>query len=242
MTIKYSDLTLPQRSIISAGKQEIDDKLGGGIPRSSLTLVEGLSDSGKSVLLQQICHGALKQGLVVNYYTTENTVRSLLSQMESLKFSVTDYLLLGMMRIYAMRPQVNTKRSDEARFFQYLAYHCSLKEAQVIIIDSLTNLVNRARYEEVLDFFMACKKMCDLGKTVFFSVHPQALQEEYLIRLRSICDVHLVLHTETLGNSLRKVLQVSKVRGATQNTGNVVSFEIEPNLGIRVFPIAQALA
>ena len=62
MTIKYSDLTLPQRSIISAGKQEIDDKLGGGIPRSSLTLVEGLSDSGKSVLLQQICHGALKQG------------------------------------------------------------------------------------------------------------------------------------------------------------------------------------
>ena len=46
----------------TTGNDELDKKLGGGIPAGSLTLVEGVSDSGKSVLTQQIVWGTLKQG------------------------------------------------------------------------------------------------------------------------------------------------------------------------------------
>ena len=46
----------PRKSgkVISTGNQEIDKKLGGGIPVGSMVLVEGESDSGKSVLTQQL--------------------------------------------------------------------------------------------------------------------------------------------------------------------------------------------
>ena len=40
------------RRVVSTGNSEIDKKLGGGIPLGSMTLIEGESDSGKSVLSQ----------------------------------------------------------------------------------------------------------------------------------------------------------------------------------------------
>lgn len=40
--------------VITTSNTEIDKNLGGGIPRASMHLVEGESDSGKSVLTQQL--------------------------------------------------------------------------------------------------------------------------------------------------------------------------------------------
>jgi flagellar protein FlaH len=44
--------------IISTGNDELDKKMGGGIPLGTLTLVEGQSNSGKSVLTRSKCSGA----------------------------------------------------------------------------------------------------------------------------------------------------------------------------------------
>ena len=63
--------------VISTGNVEIDKKLGGGIPLGSMTLIEGESDSGKSVLSQQMIWGSLYDDHRVVLYTTENTVKSL---------------------------------------------------------------------------------------------------------------------------------------------------------------------
>ena len=87
---------------VSTGNGEIDKKLGGGIPASSLTLVEGQSDAGKSVLCQHLAHGSLLSSLSVAYYTAENTVKSLVTQMASLSLDVTDYFLLDQLRIYPL--------------------------------------------------------------------------------------------------------------------------------------------
>ena len=46
-------------SIISTGNDELDKKIGGGIPSRSLTMIEGQPDSGKSVLLQQMIWGMI---------------------------------------------------------------------------------------------------------------------------------------------------------------------------------------
>ena len=54
--------------VVSTGNVEIDKKLGGGLPLGSLTLVEGESDSGKSVLSQQMVWGSLFDGFQVVLY------------------------------------------------------------------------------------------------------------------------------------------------------------------------------
>ena len=41
------------------------------------------------------------------------------------------------------------------------------------------------------------------------------------------------------GHLLVKVLEVAKVRGAEMITGNIVSFDVEPGLGMRIIPISK---
>jgi flagellar protein FlaH len=54
-----------------------------------------------------------------------------------------------------------------------------------------------------------------------------------------MCDAHLKLRTEQVGDIMIKVLEVAKVRGADMSTGNVVSFDVEPMLGMRIIPISK---
>ena len=86
--------------VISTGHPEIDRKLGGGIPQGSLTLIEGQSDAGKSVLSQQMIWGSMQAGHRVALVSTENTVRSFNNQMRSLGLDIIDYLLLGRLKVY----------------------------------------------------------------------------------------------------------------------------------------------
>ena len=88
------------RKLIPTGNEELDSRIGGGVPIPSLILIEGDHGTGKSVLVQQITYGALKAGLVVNYITTESTVKELLQQAKRLSFDMTDWFLMGKLRIY----------------------------------------------------------------------------------------------------------------------------------------------
>ena len=63
-----------------------------------------------------------------------------------------------------------------------------------------------------------------------------------LIRIRSLCDAHLVLKVEQVGERLVKIMEVAKVRNADQSTGNVISFDVEPGMGMKIIPISKAKA
>ena len=231
-----------QKRSISSGNVELDKKMGGGIPEGSLSLVEGQSDAGKSVLVQQLTWGALRDGFRVLFYTTENTTRSLLNQMQDLGLDIEDYFLLGRISIYAVPQAFNEEQSLSA--FQLLRHHISQQTDNVdlVIVDSLTTFVAHVSEQETLTFFTLCKDFCDLNKTVIFTIHSHAFSEQMFIRLRSICDAHMRLRVEEVGDQLVKALEVAKIRGAQKSTGNIISFEVEPNLGMRIVPITRAKA
>ncbi len=229
------------KRVISTGSVEFDKKMGGGIPAGSLTLVEGQSDAGKSVLVQQLAWGGLQEGFSVLFYTTENTTRSLLNQMNGLGLDIEDYFLLGRISIFPV-PQAFDE--DQSRsIFQTLRQHISQHpSADIVIVDSLTTFVSHVSEQETLTFFTLCKDFCDQNKTVIFTMHSYVFGEPMFIRLRSICDAHMRLRVEEVGDQLVKALEVAKVRGAEKSTGNVISFEVEPNLGMRIIPITKAKA
>lgn len=230
------------KRVISTGSVEFDKKMGGGIPEGSLTLIEGQSDAGKSVLVQQLTWGGLRDGLRVLLYTTENTTRSLLNQMQDLGLDIEDYFLLGRISIYPV-PQAFTEEQSLS-VFQMLRHHIAQQESNVdiVIVDSLTTFVSHVPEQETLTFFTLCKDFCDLGKTVIFTMHSYVFSESMFIRLRSICDAHMRMRVEEVGDQLVKALEVAKIRGAEKSTGNVISFEVEPNLGMRIIPITKAKA
>ena len=111
-----------------------------------------------------------------------------------------------------------------------------------MLIDSLTVFVAHSRVNEILNFFAASKKLCDHGKTILITVHEYAFNQEMLTRVRSICDVHIALRLEAVGDKLLKTMEVAKVRGAQRVTGSILSFAVEPKLGLRLIPISRARA
>ena len=229
------------KRVVTTGNPEVDKKIGGGIPEGSLSLVEGQSDAGKSVLVQQLAYGALMDGFRVVYYTTENTTRSLLRQMDSLSMSVTDHFLLGRLNVYPVPSALTAEQSVDvfSRLLEHVDRHLNY---DIAVMDSLTSFVSHLPENETLSFFTNCKQVCDRNKTLLITLHSYAFDESMFIRIRSICDAHLRLRIEEVGEQLVKVLEVAKIRGAAKTTGNVVSFDVEPGLGMRIVPITKAKA
>ncbi len=230
------------RRVVSTGSAEIDKKLGGGIPEGSLILIEGSSNAGKSVVTQQLIHGALNSGFRCVLYTTENTARSLFRQMSSLSLDVTDFYLLGALNVYPV-PAAMTPDAAEVAFTKMLQHFGRLQgRFDVIFVDALTSFVSQVPESHTLAFLTGVKDFVDQNMTVFFTMHSHAFEEAMFMRIRSLCDAHLRLRTEEMRDQLMKVLEVAKVRGAEKTTGNIVSFDVEPGLGMRIIPVSSAKA
>ena len=232
-----SDGSEKKVKIISTGNVEIDKRLGGGIPIGSLTLIEGQSDAGKSVLAQQLIWGSLRDRQKVVLFTTENTVKSLVTQMQSLGLDILDHLIIGWLKVYFLQPS----KADLASCLDILIERMEkLEDYRLAIVDSLTPIIAYTSTDEVIFYFDRCKNLCDDGRTVVNIAHSFAFNEEMLIRIRSMCDAHLRLGIEEVGDKLMKFLEVLKVRGADKGTGNILSFDVEPGIGMKILPLSKA--
>ncbi|MEX0762838.1 MAG: ATPase domain-containing protein [Dehalococcoidia bacterium] len=226
---------------ISSGQPELDKKLGGGIPLGSLTLLEGQSDSGKSVVSQQLIWGSLQAGLTVLLFTTENTTKSFLRQMSSLNLEIMDFLLLGRLRVYPIT--VGRSKLTPAQVFNTVVKTVKNgPRVDLVIIDSLTTFVTRGSWEDTVAYFEECQALCSEARTIINVASTYAFDETTLARLRSMCDAHFTLRTEEVGDQLVKILEVAKVRGASKTTGNIITFDVEPDLGMKIIPISKASA
>ncbi len=227
--------------VVSTGNPEIDKKLGGGIPMGSLILIEGASDSGKSVLAQQLTWGTSRMGYLVTVMTTENTVKSLIRQMISLNLDITDYVLLGRLKIFPIKA-MQAQEGSAKTFDSLMAGIRAQKLQDLVIVDSITSFIAHASVEQVVAFFEECMGYCNNGMTMALIAHSYAFEETTTVRISAMCDTHLRLKTENTGDRIMKTLEVAKVRGAQMNTGNVISFDIDPGLGMRIIPYTKARA
>ena len=225
-------------TVVSTGSVEIDNRIGGGIPLRSLTLIEGSSHSGKSVFAQQLLWGSLRNGLRISLFTSENTVKSLIRQMQSLEIDVLTYLLLGQLRVYPM--EVSQSIGDATGELLKAIHHEVEQKRDIVIVDALTPFMSGSSSQATLGYFEQCKRLCSQGVTVITIIHSHAVDQEMLVGIQSLCDAHLRLRTENAGSKLAKIMEVAKIRGASKNTGNIISFEIEPGIGMRIIPISKA--
>ncbi len=70
--------------------------------------------------------------------------------------------------------------------------------------------------------------------------HASTFDEKIFTRLRALCDGYLSLRVEYVGEKLMNTLEVRKILNAERSTGNIVFFEVEPGMGIRVSPFSRA--
>jgi len=227
-----------QPVLMAFGIMDIDKRLGGGIPLQTLTLVEGDPESGKSVVIQQLTYGALKEGLKVSIFLSEQSVREFIDQMEDLGMEVIDHYLVGRLWLYGANLRVDQEHAE--RLMQRLIKFMDKSEdSDIVIVDSITPLLFQFDARYVLSFLATCRDIASTGKTIIVTLHSYAINESLRLRAGSIVDAHLRLSIEELGAQVVRTLEVSKIRGAVKTIGNTVSFNVEQGLGLKSIPISK---
>src|SRR3989304_4754558 len=180
--------------LIAVGVMDIDKKLGGGLLPGTLTLVEGDPDAGKSVVIQQLTYGALKERFRAALYLSETNTRDFLGQMDNLGMSTMDYLLLGRLATYQANLRVDKGRAE--MLLTQLLHHMEKSDSrELFIVDSITSLLFQFDERFVLSFLATCKELADVGRTIMVTLHSYAINESLRLRASSICDAHLRLRT-----------------------------------------------
>ena len=232
-------------TVIRTGNMPLDQTLSGGIPLASLSLVEGLPSGGESVLCQHLTYESLLDGHGVVYYTSEYTAKSLITQMGSLGRDVSDYVREGRLGVYPIEEPTPSGGAehceDPERLMALLARNMEglPRQYKIIIVDSITDLASHGREEAVMSFFSSCKRLSEEGRTIIVVARGYAFDEKMLNRLEVLCDAHLNLRAEKIGAKMVKLLEVRKVHNAEISTGNMVSFEVVPGIGLRIVPGAK---
>ena len=225
--------------VIKTGNAALDQILGGGVPLSSLTLIEGTSSAGKSVLCQHLTYESLRRGHGAAYFTSGTTSKDLIAQMSSIGMDVSAYLLEGDLRIYSVEETAPGDGPDESMALLAAGIQGLESQHEVIIVDSISSLASYSQDRAILEFFSTCKRLCEAGRTIIVVAHPYAFNENMLRRLRTLSDGYLSLSVEKIGAKLVKSLEVRNMHNAELHTANTITFQVVQGSGIRVVPSSR---
>jgi flagellar protein FlaH len=79
-----------------------------------------------------------------------------------------------------------------------------------------------------------------VGQTFIFTMHPYALSQELLIRVRSFCDGHIHLDIKNIRDKNALTINVAKLKGASKTVNEMITFEVSPIYGIKILPFSSA--
>ena len=224
---------------VGTGNTQMDQRLEGGLPIGSLTLIEGTSSAGKSVICKQVVYDSLRKDYQVACFNFGRGGKTLISDMATMGLHVSEYVLQGKLKVRTPKERGPDDNADD-RLTSLLDDMQNLpREYDVIIVDPITTLASYSSAKAVLGFFSACKRLCDEGRTIIVAAHTHSFEREMLMRLRALCDAHLRLSVEKMGTKLLKMMEVCKILGAEVSPSDTVCFVVEPGEGIRVSPMSS---
>ena len=232
---------------LGSGVREIAAALGGGVREGSLVIIEGEDNSGKSVLSQHLAYGTLshRENAIV-YYTIDNSVASLLAQMESMSLAVAHDFATDRLRIYAVDSANNLE--DAQKTIELIINHISKlpERFNLVVVDSITALLLRSGPVDKMDFLGSCKELCEQGRSIILAADTHIFEKDMLVRAYNISDYYLklrsqdmVLQTGQLDTRAIKILGVTTLCGAECPAREDIKFEIKPKIGIQILPFVK---
>ncbi|MCS7117333.1 MAG: hypothetical protein NZ957_00910 [Thaumarchaeota archaeon] len=228
--------------VLKTFNEELDRRIS-GIPLPSLILIEGPNDSGKSVLLYHLLNGCVRLGQRACLFSSEGGGKVLVESMRNLGLETQRYYLSGDLTIIPFGlDQLEVSPETLKRILGYLLAYFRKRGDKFALyaVDSLTLLITGLQEKDTLAFFSDVRELRERsGLSFVFTIHPYSFSQDFMVRLRSMADVHLSLNIREVSGQILKTLQVLKVRGANKATGDVITFEVEPGFGIKVLPYTQ---
>lgn len=226
-------------AILSTGNEEIDSRLGGGIPHPSLIAIEGDNGSGKTSIALLFAQTYLRSGLSVAYFTNEGGSYTFVRKARESGFDLVDYFVKGRLRVYTMNVGVPVTRHVSERLLGALSYALTSSKlgADAVVIDTLSYLSSEAPESAVKLLFEASRKAADKGMSVVITFHPNSLPKALSEPIKATCDGYIRLSEASLGGRRLKVLTIVKLKGLPSGAQSSITFDVDPAFGIKVIPI-----
>jgi len=235
---EYHELTT-----ITTGNEELDTRMGGGIPYPSLVIIEGSIGSGKTTLLAQFIFGALLAEKSVLLLLTEQTTVQFLNQTRNIMINLDKYYAGGALSIYSL-PRVSNVLTKELAhtYVERIINHLPLwiQRFNIIAIDSLTPLARELSDDIIISLFLNFRRAASQGVIIFVTYHEDIFSSKVKNSITALSDVYLKLSTGEFGGRFVKLLHIVKIRGAPEVSESTIAFEVDPAFGIKIVPIAIA--
>ena len=228
-------------SIDLEDRDQLNEKLGGGLPEGAIVLIEGKYGAGKSALTQRMAYGICEAGYKVTLVSTELTIRQFLTQMHSLTYNRIETHLLNekMLFLYADLGKFRGKRELLRRMMEAKV----MWKADVVMIDTFDAILrNDVTFDElvrqekgrsaalqIISFF---RSMIGKGKTIVITIDPTNLSEDVLSPFRAIADVYLEIEMMEVGNEIRRSINVNRFAGMGEQVGDKIGFSVRSGIGI----------
>ena len=110
---------------------------------------------------------------------------------------------------------------------------------QFIVVDAINTMADAAQRRAVIRFFSSCKRICSKSGTMVVAVQSRSVDHNMLLRVHSLCDNHLNLRSGFLGVKTLRTLNVLKANNVELSRDNTFCFQVEPDIGMRVMPMAR---
>lgn len=249
---------------IGLERDELADRLGGGLPQGSLCLVEGGSGSGKSVLAQRLAYGVLAHDHRATYVSTEFTTPAFLEQMDQLGYPVLEAFAERRLLFAATRPMLG-HRVGQADLLPRLLAARELVTQPVVFVDVFSSLVEpqlqaARRHRDgqppgtdgthgahgdgrnlpgpdrfLEELIHTLKQINAAGTTLVLTVDPDDLAGAAdVTTLTGAADVRLECKVERRGTNVDRFIVVRKFARAGASVGDVIRYRVEPGAGFIV--------
>jgi circadian clock protein KaiC len=223
--------------LLETGVPNLDRVLGGGLRRASMTLVIGAPGTGKTILAQQIAFQFVERGAPALYLTGySETHDKLLANGRGLSFFAPEVVgrqiqFLSLMDLL----QQGAVEAEEA-----ILATAREQRAALVVLDGFRSMRRLLADDlEAAHFLYSLgAKLALFGATSLVIVEGDADESARYPEL-TVCDAILSLRRDLQGTRYRRLLDVTKVRGAAPLIGTH-SFTIGKD-GITVYPRLESI-
>jgi|SRR5581483_11195564 len=226
-------------------RDELADRLGGGLPGGALCIVEGEFGTGKSVIGQRIIYGLLKNGTRVTVVSTELTTMHFIEQMHSLDYPIEEFVFNRNLLFLPVYPVLGF-RGEKSDLMDRLMAAKKMYESDVIVIDAFSSLIRdwtqslpegttqREIVKRIEDALYMFKLLNSRGRSVVLTLQPGDIPDEISSVLKAAADVYLTLKLDSVGGVVSRSIFVRRYSRAEKNVADIVPFRVEPKTGLIV--------
>jgi circadian clock protein KaiC len=201
-----------KHEVIPSGLLELDEMLGGGIERGTITILTGPSGVGKTTLGMQFMKEAASRGERSVVYAFEEQTDTLFHRCTSIGMPMRDMLDGGSLSVVEVEPM----RFSPAEFALLVRREVEQRGARIIMIDGIAGYqLTLAGDDLVVQLHALGRYLKNMGVTVLLLNEVEGITGEFRateLGVSYLCDNLIFLRYLEIDGELRKAVGVLKKR------------------------------